>query len=69
MIRVIAALIILFSISMSYAAINPSNCVGKITEFPNCDKVNSIAIECSNLSKQKTIDCFCTQELLDAYVA
>ncbi|RFN50449.1 hypothetical protein FIE12Z_5313 [Fusarium flagelliforme] len=68
MIRLLVALTILYGIPTCYATLKPSNCVGKITEFPNCDKANSIAIKCSNLSKQDTIDCFCTQELLDAYV-
>ncbi|KAF4458047.1 hypothetical protein FALBO_15088 [Fusarium albosuccineum] len=69
MIRPIAVLAVLSSISGCYATIKPSHCVGDVTEFPNCDKANSIALKCSNLSKQETIDCFCTQELLDAYVA
>lgn len=46
---------------------NPSDCVGKVDKFPNCDSVNSISKKCSNLSKQETIDCFCTQDLLNAY--
>ncbi|KAK7420240.1 hypothetical protein QQX98_002895 [Neonectria punicea] len=50
------------------ASFKPPTCVGDITEFPNCEKADSIALKCSDLSKEKTIDCFCTQELLDAYV-
>lgn len=46
---------------------NPSDCVGKVDKFPNCDSVNSISKKCSNLSKQETIDCFCTQDLLNGY--
>ncbi|KAI1027019.1 hypothetical protein LB504_008082 [Fusarium proliferatum] len=69
MIRPIAVIGVLSNISGCYATINPSHCVGDSTEFPNCDKANSIALKCSNLSKQETIDCFCTQELLDACVA
>ncbi|TKW54844.1 hypothetical protein CTA1_3968 [Colletotrichum tanaceti] len=42
--------------------------VGDIKEFPNCEKADSIARKCSNLSKQETIRCFCAQDLLNAYV-
>ncbi|KAH6879990.1 hypothetical protein B0T10DRAFT_464108 [Thelonectria olida] len=37
-------------------------------KFPNCEKADSVALKCSDLSKEETIKCFCTQELLDAYV-
>ncbi|KAH7140072.1 hypothetical protein B0J13DRAFT_527725 [Dactylonectria estremocensis] len=50
------------------ASFSPPTCVGDITEFPNCEKADSIAINCSDLSKSETIDCFCTQELLNAYI-
>ncbi|KAI1042338.1 hypothetical protein LB505_012311 [Fusarium chuoi] len=66
MIRPIAVLSNIFG---CYATMNPSHCVGDSTEFPNCDKANSIAVKCSNLSKQETVDCFYKQELLDACVA
>ncbi|OHW96566.1 hypothetical protein CSPAE12_04763 [Colletotrichum incanum] len=50
------------------AVFTPPDCVGDIKEFPNCEKADSIARNCSNLSKKETINCFCTQELLNAYV-
>ncbi|KAK1981130.1 hypothetical protein LZ30DRAFT_794050 [Colletotrichum cereale] len=50
------------------AAFTPPDCVGDIKEFPNCEKADTIARACSNLSKKETITCFCTQELLNAYV-
>ncbi|KZL76882.1 hypothetical protein CT0861_03298 [Colletotrichum tofieldiae] len=50
------------------AVFTPPDCIGDIKEFPNCDKADSIARKCSNLSKKETINCFCTQELLNAYV-
>ncbi|KAH7166567.1 hypothetical protein EDB81DRAFT_919064 [Dactylonectria macrodidyma] len=50
------------------ASFTPPTCAGDITEFPNCEKADSIALRCSDLSKQETIDCFCTQELLNAYI-
>ncbi|KAK6206908.1 hypothetical protein QIS74_13396 [Colletotrichum tabaci] len=50
------------------AAFSPPECVGDIKEFPNCEKADAIARKCSNLSKQETIKCFCTQDLLNAYV-
>lgn len=64
------ALAVLLSISSTAWGQNPepSDCVGDVDEFPNCDKVNALIKKCSDLSKQETIDCFCTQELLDAYV-
>ncbi|KAH6971158.1 hypothetical protein BKA56DRAFT_529418 [Ilyonectria sp. MPI-CAGE-AT-0026] len=69
-VRPIAALAALLStISGCHgASFSPPTCVGDITEFPNCEKADSIARKCSNLSKQETIDCFCTQELLNAYI-
>ncbi|KAK1573460.1 uncharacterized protein LY79DRAFT_568604 [Colletotrichum navitas] len=50
------------------AAFTPPTCIGDITEFPNCEKVDYFTKKCSNLSKKETITCFCTQELLNAYV-
>ncbi|KAK2017039.1 hypothetical protein LZ32DRAFT_601024 [Colletotrichum eremochloae] len=50
------------------AVFTPPECVGDIKEFPNCEKADFIARTCSNLSKKETIACFCTQELLNAYV-
>ncbi|CCF45727.1 hypothetical protein CH063_00571 [Colletotrichum higginsianum] len=50
------------------AAFSPPECVGDIKEFPNCEKADAIARKCSNLPKQETIKCFCTQDLLNAYV-
>ncbi|CVL08495.1 uncharacterized protein FMAN_05208 [Fusarium mangiferae] len=69
MIRPIAVIAVLSNTSGCYATINLSHCVGDSTEFSNCDIAKSIALKCSNLSKQETIDCFCTQERLDACVA
>ncbi|KAK2059675.1 hypothetical protein LY76DRAFT_570379 [Colletotrichum caudatum] len=50
------------------AVFTPPDCVGDIKEFPDCDKADSIARKCSDLPQKETIACFCTQELLDAYV-
>lgn len=67
-IRLSPALAILLGISSTAWGQKPSDCVGKVDEFPNCDNVNTLIKKCSDLSKQDTIDCFCTQEMLDAYV-
>ncbi|KAF4981713.1 hypothetical protein FZEAL_2515 [Fusarium zealandicum] len=63
---VILALLVIFS--GCHGASHPTTCVGDISEFPGCDNVDSIIKKCSDLSKEETIDCFCTQELLNAYV-
>ncbi|RMJ19427.1 hypothetical protein CDV36_000912 [Fusarium kuroshium] len=61
--------LVLSSLTACHGAVfTPPKCVGDITKFPNCMKADEIARKCSNKSKQETIDCFCTQELLDAYV-
>jgi hypothetical protein len=43
------------------------------TSLQNCQKMNEILVRCNTISKedklkQDLIDCFCTQELLNAYV-
>lgn len=65
----VALTLVLSSLTVCHGAVfKAPKCVGDITEFPNCMKADEIARKCSNKSKQETIDCFCTQELLDAYV-
>ncbi|KAH7268399.1 hypothetical protein B0J15DRAFT_578542 [Fusarium solani] len=65
----VALTLVLSSLTVCHGAVfKPPKCVGDITEFPNCMKADEIARKCSNKPKQETIDCFCTQELLDAYV-
>ncbi|KAI8716570.1 hypothetical protein NCS52_00951100 [Fusarium sp. LHS14.1] len=65
----VALTLVLSSLTVCHGAVfKAPKCVGDITEFPNCMKADEIARKCSNKSKQDTIDCFCTQELLDAYV-
>ncbi|RSL90852.1 hypothetical protein CEP52_014453 [Fusarium oligoseptatum] len=65
---VVLTLVLSSLIACHGAVFTPPKCVGDITKFPNCMKADEIARKCSNKSKQETIDCFCTQELLDAYV-
>ncbi|RKK23034.1 hypothetical protein BFJ66_g9990 [Fusarium oxysporum f. sp. cepae] len=50
-------------------SLRPSSCVGNITSFPSCDSLGGILKKCNLVTgKQESIDCFCTQEVLDAYV-
>jgi hypothetical protein len=64
---VVATLAVFWTLARGQS-FTPPLCAGAITEFPNCEKADSIAAKCSNLSQQETIDCFCTQELLNAYI-
>ncbi|KAH6679886.1 hypothetical protein F5X68DRAFT_192968 [Plectosphaerella plurivora] len=65
--RFLAAFAVLWRLAQAQG-FTPPLCIGNITEFPECEKADSIAKKCSDLSQQETIDCFCTQELLNAYV-
>ncbi|KAH6886744.1 hypothetical protein B0T10DRAFT_461209 [Thelonectria olida] len=70
-VQLAAALALLLStfIGCYGSDLHPTICVGKISSFPNCDKVGQILQRCDRLTvKQEIIDCFCTQELLNAYV-
>ncbi|OLN89644.1 hypothetical protein CCHL11_10035 [Colletotrichum chlorophyti] len=62
-------LLSLFSLSTLAASFTPSDCVGTLSSFPSCDKLDSILTKCNKVTgKQASIDCFCPQEVLDAYV-
>ncbi|KAF6786176.1 hypothetical protein CMUS01_16522 [Colletotrichum musicola] len=51
------------------ASLKPSDCVGTVTSFPNCENLDAILTKCNKVKgKQASIDCFCPQEVLDAYV-
>jgi hypothetical protein len=66
--HLLAAVGILFAVCLGQD-LNPSACVGSITSFPNCDNVNAILQRCNQLTaKQDIINCFCTQDLINAYV-
>ncbi|UZP36783.1 hypothetical protein NXS19_004599 [Fusarium pseudograminearum] len=53
----------------SAVSLQPSDCMGKVTEFSNCDNIDRILKKCNLITgKQESIDCFCTQEVLDSYV-
>ncbi|KAH6986959.1 hypothetical protein EDB80DRAFT_756154 [Ilyonectria destructans] len=70
-VQLVATLAILLStfIGCYGSDFHPTACVGSISSFPNCDKVDQILQRCNSLTaKQEKIDCFCTQQLLNAYV-
>lgn len=50
-------------------SLQPSDCPGGATTLKYCNNIDRILKKCSVLTgKQETIDCFCTQEVLDSYV-
>lgn len=70
-VQLVATLAVLLStfIGCYGSDLHPTACVGSISSFPNCDKVDQILQRCNSLTvKQEKIDCFCTQQLLNAYV-
>lgn len=65
------SIVTLLSIITKTFAISPrpTACPGVVTTFKYCDNIDRILKECNVLTgKQESIDCFCTQELLDSYV-
>ncbi|KAH7139647.1 hypothetical protein B0J13DRAFT_638587 [Dactylonectria estremocensis] len=70
-VQLVATLAVLLSTFLGcYGSdLRPTGCVGSISSFPNCDKVDQILHRCNGLTvKKEIINCFCTQELLNAYV-
>lgn len=59
----------IFSHSVLAASFKPSDCVGTVTSFPNCDRLDAILKKCNKVTgKQASIDCFCPEEVLNSYV-
>ncbi|KAH7109485.1 hypothetical protein B0J11DRAFT_449049 [Dendryphion nanum] len=58
-----------YSTVVAQKSLSPSDCVGSISSFPNCDSTNSILERCSKLTKKEEIaSCICTQPFINAWV-
>ncbi|KAH7408072.1 hypothetical protein DE146DRAFT_645176 [Phaeosphaeria sp. MPI-PUGE-AT-0046c] len=62
---------LIYPITIAQNSLVPSNCIGKITSFPNCDAATANQNRCNSIpatDKNAIIKCICTQSYINSWV-
>ncbi|KAH6642734.1 hypothetical protein C7974DRAFT_386025 [Boeremia exigua] len=58
-----------YPLVVAQGSLQPSDCIGDISNFPNCDSVNTILDRCNQTTdKEATVNCMCTQDFIDSWI-